>query len=234
MLDEREYVDKVIEKLAPYANPEAAPAIEGYMKNQFKVLGLRAPQVQKATKDLFRELGLPDKKQLPSVVKDLWALPEREYQYVAVSILTKMAPDFVQEDISLLEYVITHKPWWDTIDAIAKNPVGDYFVKFPHLMESQVEEWVSSGNMWLARSAILCQLGWKQHTREDILFRVIEWCMDERYVDPKEFFIRKAIGWALREYSKTNPERVVEFVQTHPGLSGLSKREALKVVQRKS
>jgi 3-methyladenine DNA glycosylase AlkD len=225
--DAESYVGRVIDKLAPHVNEEVAETIQKYMKNQFPFLGMRAPQLQLLTKELVKEVGLPDKPILMPVVQALWDLPEREYQYVGVSLLTSSAADFTEDDISLLEYTITHKPWWDTLDVIAKHPVGTYFTKFPNTFETRVHTWLSSGDMWLQRSAILCQLGWKQRTQEDVLYRAIEAC-----ITSKEFFIRKAIGWALREYSKTNPESVKSFVRSHPELSGLSQREALKVVTR--
>ncbi len=227
MRDGKTYIEKVIGRLAPHADEAAAESMQKYMKNKFQFLGLRAPQLQVLTKELLREIGLPDKAPLEPVIQELWDLPEREYQYVGVSLLSSSAPDFTESDITLLEYSITHKPWWDTLDVVAKHPVGTYFAKFPNSLEARLDKWLSSNDMWLQRSAILCQLGWKDRTREDVLYNAIETCATS-----KEFFIRKAIGWALREYSKTNPESVELFVRNHPELSGLSQREALKVIHR--
>lgn len=229
MIDQKLYIQTVIAGMAAKGNPEAALSIEKYMKNQFKVVGMRAPELNQVTKELIRNLGLPDKSELTDVIQELWGLPEREYQYFGVSLLTRLASTFEPEDIAILEYAITQKPWWDTIDVIAAHPVGDYFLKFPDLMAERIDSWLSSDDFWLYRSALLCQLGWKQQTREDLLYGTIERC-----IDSSEFFVRKAIGWALREYSKTNPDSVISFVEAHQTMSGLSRREALKVVNKEA
>ncbi|KPV42726.1 hypothetical protein AN477_16090 [Alicyclobacillus ferrooxydans] len=217
--------------MSRYANAELAGPTAKYMKDQFSFLGMRAPQLQAATKEINHILGVPDKSLLHPVIEALWEMPEREYQYLGTSLLGNSAKMFDEADIELLEFSITHKPWWDTIDVIAKYPVGDYFIKFPHLMENRLNQWLDSGNMWLQRTAILCQLGWKGKTCEDVLYKVIEYCIDPaQCTNADEFFVRKAIGWALREYSKTNPQSVEAFAEAHPEMSGLSKREAMKVI----
>ena len=132
-----------------------------------------------------------------------------------------------ENPIEFIEFMIVNKPWWDTVDWVASHHAGTYFKMFPHLIREKTGAWMNSENIWLQRSALLFQLKYKRHTDEKLLFDYIL-----KLKDSKEFFIRKAIGWALREYSKTAPESVVHFVETTE-LSGLSRREALKWLKRK-
>lgn len=226
-MTDKEYVNQIISWLAKHGDVNEVIPMQNYMKNQFSFLGIRAPKLQQLTKDFIKEFGLPADEWLDSVIHKLWDLPEREYQYIGIALLRAVDKSLPKSKIELLEYVITHKPWWDTIDVIAAYPVGGYFTRFPELLKPYVNQWLSSNHMWLQRSAIICQLKWKGRTNEEILYTAIEKC-----IDSKEFFIRKAIGWALREYSKTNPESVIAFVRSHEALSGLSQREALKVINR--
>ena len=121
-----------------------------------------------------------------------------------------------------MEYCIVHKSWWDSVDHLAGYCLGPYFKLFPHQLPAVTDRWNESDNMWLQRSSIMFQKAYKKETDVALLKKYILHCKDS-----KEFFIRKAIGWALREYSKTDPDWVIKFVERHP-LSPLSKREALK------
>ena len=197
-----------------------------YMRSQFEFLGIPTPERTEWTRAFFKEQGYPEISELEYVVTSLWNLPEREYHYVALGILDKSVKKMSQESIQLFEHLIMTKSWWDTVDHIAANLVGTHFTRYPQLIPSYVDKWLSSDDLWLQRTALLFQLKWKQQTDEQLLFKTVEHLMHS-----EEFFIRKAIGWALREYSKTSPERVVEFVRTRP-LSSLSTREALKVVHK--
>lgn len=129
---------------------------------------------------------------------------------------------FEENDISIIEKIIITNSWWDTVDVIAKYLVGGYLKQYPQVRETVIGNFSSSDNMWLNRTAILFQLGYKKDTDKVILFRECD-----KHKGNKEFFIRKAIGWALREYAKANPEAVKVFVKT-ARLSPLSEREALK------
>lgn len=213
--------------LEPHRNEVNAVPMQAYMKDQFPFLGIRTPERRRLTRQIFNDIGIPDANDLRAVILRLWDMPQREYQYVSLSILDKFKTRFSVYHIELLEYTISHKSWWDTVDDIASHLVGHYFTLFPEQMTTYLAKWLSANNMWLQRTAILCQLGWKGRTNENILYDTIEKCSRS-----KEFFIRKAIGWALREYSKTNPSSVRAYVESHPELSGLSRREALKVIER--
>ena len=155
-------------------------------------------------------------------MKISWTLGKREYQYFGQELFFKYANQLDQKDLALIEYLILNDSWWDTIDFISTKLVAQYFISFPEKRDEVIDRWISSGNLWLRRSAILFQLKYKD--RMDIHFLV---GIIERLIPSQEFFINKAIGWVLREYAKTNPGWVQSYVETTP-LSNLSKREALK------
>jgi 3-methyladenine DNA glycosylase AlkD len=132
-----------------------------------------------------------------------------------------------KNDLKLYEYIITHKSWWDTVDFIASNLIGSYFKHFPHEKQTFIDKWLASENIWLQRTALLFQLKYKNQIDESLLKYIIT-----NLLGSDEFFINKAIGWILREYSKTNPTWVTGFV-TETDLHPLNKREALKWLSSK-
>ena len=125
----------------------------------------------------------------------------------------------------MLEFIITNKSWWDTVDFIASHLVGNYFKKYPDKIEEYINKWMLSKNIWLQRTALLFQLKYKVALNPVLLENIIK-----QFLYSKEFFINKAIGWILREYSKTNPQWVINFVKKYP-LHNLSKREALRLIK---
>jgi 3-methyladenine DNA glycosylase AlkD len=155
----------------------------------------------------------------------LWELPEREFQYAACDLVAKHVRVCGPGFIATARTLITSKSWWDTVDSLASDVVGDLVRRFPDLAAT-MDEWLESENLWVVRSAILHQLRFKEATDTDRLFA---YCL--RRADHKDFFIRKAIGWALRQYSWTDPEAVKRFVAEHEAeLSPLSRREALLAI----
>ena len=156
-----------------------------------------------------------------------WLQPEREWQYVACGYLRRHVAAASPAFIATARQLVTTKSWWDTVDTLASHTVGPLVRAHPTLGDV-MDDWIRSDNHWLARTAILHQLGAKAATDADRLFR---YCA-ARATDT-EFFVRKAIGWALREYSKTDGPAVRRFVREHPDLSGLSRREALKWLERR-
>ncbi|TJY43208.1 DNA alkylation repair protein [Cohnella pontilimi] len=220
-------VQELAEFLQAHGDEEQAVPMAAYMKNHFPFLGLKSPKRVELTRQFWKQQGLPPTEELAQVVRELWALPEREFQYIAVELLQRTAKQSEARDIVLLEELIVTKSWWDTVDALASHLVGGLFLRYPGLIPIYTKKWIRSDNMWLQRTALLFQLGYKERTDNRLLFDLIEVCRGS-----KEFFIRKAIGWALREYSKTDPEAVVRYV-TNTELSPLSVREALKIVNRK-
>ncbi len=198
-----------------------------YLRNQFKMFGIPTPMRRKLQKEFFGIHGYPERDQVNAVVEEAWKHPEREFQHFAIELLIKYKKDYREEDLGLFEKLITEKSWWDTVDGIAGWILGDYFRLFPKNIKSSTRRWMDSGNMWLQRSALLFQLKYKKDTDFGLLKGyILELCHS------KEFFIRKAIGWVLREYSKSCPEKVLAFVKKNE-LAPLSEREALKVIKKK-
>lgn len=204
-------------------NEDNAIQMESYMRNKFSFLGLKSQARRQLSKNFIRDLNFNNEIEL--TIKMLWGKQEREYQYIAVDYLIRNKKYLQEDHISLLEYLITTKSWWDTVDAIASHLVGTLFQNFPHLIKKHGGKWLQSNNIWLKRTMILFQLKYKENTDEKLLYLTIK---QLQHID--EFFIQKAIGWALREYSKTNPQSVVNFIKSND-LSNLAKREGLKHVQ---
>jgi len=207
------------------ASPDTAFWMEKYMKNKFKAFGLKRPQRDVINKEFIADYGFPPQDKLFEVVNMLWQMPEREMQYYAMELLYRFRKQVKKEDICFYENIITQKSWWDTIDYIAVNLVGNYFKNHSEQIPLITSQWMASGNMWLQRICMLFQLKYKKETDYELLFSFIK-----QLNTSKEFFIQKAIGWALREYAKTNPNEVINFVNNTP-LKPLSKREALRRIK---
>ncbi|MFQ5602944.1 MAG: DNA alkylation repair protein [bacterium] len=220
-----EYLKPLIAAFEAQANPAKAVDMKKYMKDQFEFYGIQKPERQKITQAFFEKYGLPETAQLEKIVRELWELPQREYQYFCQGMLEKLKKQMTVSELKLHEYMIVTKSWWDTVDLTAVKLVGWYFQKFPAAVAEKAHEWIESDNFWLQRTALLFQLQYKDKTDLELLFSLIK-----RRADSKEFFIRKAIGWVLREYSKTDPEAVKNFVGENE-LSPLSKREALRLIK---
>lgn len=210
---------------SPACNIEKAEQMKRYMKNQFPFLGIPSPERKQLLATFLTEHHKPTIEELPSIIHSLWELPEREYAYIALNLLEKNVKKLNPSFLPLLETLIITNSWWDTIDTIASRLVGPLFKAFPSLIDSTIQTWMDSENIWLQRTCILFQLKYKDQTNEQLLFSIIE-----KLATHKEFFIQKAIGWALREYAKTNEFAVLNFTQTHT-LAPLSKREALKHIR---
>jgi 3-methyladenine DNA glycosylase AlkD len=200
-----------------HRDSQTAKVFTSYMKGQFPFLGIKTPLRREILKN-FMLIHPPHKDWVPI----LWNLPEREYLCVAIDILIKIKKTLEPNDIILIENCIVNKPWWDTVDGLATNVVGYLFRKYQAIQEEYSIKWNYSDNIWLNRTAILFQLRYKQETNETMLYNFIL-----NHASSSEFFIQKAIGWALREYSKTNKASVLEFIHNH-NLKPLSKREALR------
>jgi 3-methyladenine DNA glycosylase AlkD len=217
-----DYILPLVAVFKMHADTANAIQMKKYMKDKFVFFGIHSPLRKEIYKAHKNQHGLIPEKQTMEIVRWCWQAPEREYQYFAMEFLGKKQKRVQPDMIGLYEYMITTKSWWDTVDFIAANLVGSYFKQYPDRIKSLTEEWLNSGNIWLQRTCLLFQLKYKTETNTKLLESFIY-----RLSPSNEFFIRKAIGWALREYSKTDADFVVQFVKTH-ALSGLSEREALK------
>ncbi|MBK9207902.1 MAG: DNA alkylation repair protein [Anaerolineales bacterium] len=194
-----------------------------YMRDQFEYLGIKSPQGAALMRTFIKEHGLPPLDQLDEIVRDLWALPQREFQYAAMTLMSKFEKKVEPEFITTIEYLITTKSWWDTVDLLAGHAVGSHFKRFPNVREKYLKKWRKSDNFWLRRTTLLFQLGYKKETDFDLLCELVH-----ENLGSDEFFINKAIGWALRQYAHTNPAPVKKFVKATKELHPLSRREALK------
>ena len=221
------YIAELKSDFRKAANEANQRPMEQYMKDQFSFYGIKATNRRKVSQKYMEKECRPPFEYLENVVKELWQLPQREFQYFGVELTEKYTTHFQQDSLSLIEFMITQKPWWDTVDHIAKKLAGAYLLKFPKAKNKTTEKWVNSGDLWLQRTALLFQLSFKEQTDNELLFTLIN-----QLKAREDFFIQKAIGWALREYSKTAPDKVKVFVSAIQ-LSNLSKREAMKVIERK-
>lgn len=203
-------------------NDENAFYMKKYMRNQFPYFGVKTPERRELEKQFFKETGILKQPFNKDFVWALWEMDEREYQNVALDYIEKSLKKLQKEDISFFEKLITTKSWWDTVDVIGPKAIGQVALQNPEVIEETINGWSTHENMWLRRAAILFQLKYKQQTNEVLLYQYII-----KNADSKEFFIQKAIGWALREYSKTNPESVRLFIDGNP-LAPLSIREGSK------
>jgi len=216
------WIDNLKEAFIRKADAERALAMAAYMKHHFSFVGLAAPQRKNIQKQHFEAGKDLLNTHWRDVVQLLWEEESREFQYTAMDLMLKFKRKMEINDIQLLEKLIRTKSWWDTVDFLAGTMVGLYFRQFVKQRDFHVQNWDVSQNMWLQRSVLIFQLRYKDETDVDLLFK---YC--HKYADSKEFFIRKAIGWALRELAKTQHEIVISFVN-ETNLSALSKREALK------
>jgi 3-methyladenine DNA glycosylase AlkD len=222
------YVVQLKEWMYQHRNEENSVPMKKYMRDQFEFLGIKTPERTALLREFLKQYGKPPFEHLNDIILALWELPEREFQYIALTLLEKEVKKLSEEHLLLAETLIVTKSWWDTVDHLATKIVGTILKSHPQLIEPYTRRWIQSDHFWLNRTAILFQLKYKDDTDESLLYHYIRMCKDS-----KEFFIQKAIGWALREYSKTNPESVLRFVESEE-LAPLSKREALKIIKKMS
>ena len=208
-----------------HKNAKIALEQKAYMRHQFQFYGLKATVRREIQKPFFIKEYLPQKSEIEHIIKTLWEKPQREYQLFAQELAFKYVKQLELKDINLFEFMVTNKSWWDTVDFIANKLMGEYFKTFPNQKEKYVTKWLKSDNIWLQRSALLFQLKYKNKIDTVLLSSTIN-----SLLNSKEFFINKAIGWVLREYSRTNPNWVIEFVN-NTELSTLSKKEALRLLK---
>ena len=222
----QDYLKRLQKQFQEHSDLELARGQEAYMRNQFDFHGIKTTARRELQKTFLKKEDLPLRDDLLAIVKNLWEKPQREYQYFAQELFFRFKRELQPQEITVFEYMITHRSWWDTVDFIAANLVGQYFRKFPEQRAEYVERWLATGNIWLQRTAVIFQLKYKKETDTKLLASTID-----RLLGSREFFINKAIGWALREYSKTDPQWVVDFVE-QTELSRLSRVEGLKWLNR--
>ncbi|AUH53007.1 DNA alkylation repair protein [Chromobacterium sp. ATCC 53434] len=210
--------------LSAAADPARAPAMRAYMRGQFDFLGVAAPLRRRAAGAWIRSHDAAGPDGWLALAEALWRQPEREFHYVALDLLARHAAALPASALPRLLALATANAWWDTVDGLAAWAVGP-LVRSRRELQADMDGLAGDADFWLRRVAILHQLYWKRETDAARLFR---YC-GANAADP-EFFIRKAIGWALREYGYTDAEAVRSFVAA-TALSPLSRREALKRIQ---
>ena len=221
------HADEVVAELEailePLANAAEAQAMSAYMRDQFPFLGIKTPDRRAAVKPIMTRAKDWSAEDLLDVADALMDQPEREFSYVATELLRKWNRHLGTEHLGRIRTLIQTKSWWDTVDPLAIHILGTV-VRQDRSLQAEMDVWINDSDIWVARSAIIHQLMWKADVDADRLFR---YC-DLRASDT-EFFIRKAMGWALRQYAREDPQAVRTYVDTNADrLSGLTKREALK------
>lgn len=228
MATSKQLVSALRKEFVKNADPEAGEGAAAYMRNQFEFFGIKTPLRRELAKDLVRQSKDLSERELVALCKELWAQPEREFQYIACDLLAKnakrLSPSYVKREAP---WFIKNKSWWDTVDSVRKS-IEIVVAANPDL-KAEMEKWIVSNNIWIVRSALIHQLTLGSKTDAKLLFRFCEIQATE-----KEFFVAKAIGWALRSYSYVDPKAVKSFIKEHPELTPLAKREGLKALSRKS
>lgn len=214
-------LNQLIAQLYQHANPQEAPKMASYMKNQFGFLGIRTPERTLLCQKFFQH-AKKNRQVDWQVVMQLWNLPEREFQYIACDYLRLLQSHLTVQDLPKLKELAQTKSWWDTIDNLDRT-IGN--IEFPsEILNQTMLKWSKDNNIWLRRIAIDHQLLRKNKTNTVLLERILL-----NNLEHGEFFINKAMGWALRDYSKTNPDWVREFVEKYrESLSSLTLKEANK------
>lgn len=219
--------DALLARLDEAADPARAPGQQDYMKSAMPFHGVRVPEVRKIANAVAREHPFADRAAWEAGTLEIWrGATHREQMYAAtdISIHTPYRKWLDGDAIAMVEEMIVTGAWWDHVDALAANHMGLMLARDPVTVRPVMWAWATDDDLWRRRTSIICQLKFKADTDLDLLFHAIESSMDST-----EFFLRKAIGWALREYAKTDGGEVLAFVGRYEDqLSGLSKREALK------
>ncbi|MEU8355274.1 DNA alkylation repair protein [Nonomuraea sp. NPDC048882] len=207
------------------AEPAKAETMRAYMKSTMPFLGVKAVPRRAALRKVFGEHRLGSAPEWRRAVLSLWREAEfREERYAAVELSGYHLYREFQTlyTVPMYEEMIVTGAWWDLVDELATHRVGGLLAVYPDSMRPLMLEWAHDDDLWKRRTAILCQNRFKSRTDTALLYACIEPSLSDN-----DFFARKAIGWALREFAKTNPGEVIRYVKAK-GISGLSRREALK------
>ncbi|MCA0969468.1 DNA alkylation repair protein [Halobacillus litoralis] len=227
MVRSHELAGAVVQVFADNQNEKNREGMEAYMKHHFRFFGIKAPEQKKLLSPLLKEYKKLTESERIETARLLFKEEQRECHYAALTILDKGKKEAERSVIDVYKELLMTHSWWDTVDTIASKLCGSYFMKYPDELVPITESWRQSENMWVRRSSVLHQLKFKEETNAPLLYETIGALKGE-----KEFFIEKAIGWALREYSKSDPESVKAFIEK-TDLRPLSRREGLKWMKNK-
>ncbi|HEV8605883.1 MAG TPA: DNA alkylation repair protein [Tepidisphaeraceae bacterium] len=232
MTPSRPLINSLRKQLKAAANPAKAPAMQAYMKSAMPYLGVSSVPLRAICKTTFTDFPLTTFDEFRDTLLILWRDAKfREERYAAIEFSGHKSYEQFQivRLVPIYQEMITTGAWWDYVDPIAAHRLGPLLGRFPNAMSRKMRAWSKSKNLWLRRSAILCQLAFKKDTDLQLLYDSIEPAIAE-----KEFFLRKAIGWALRQYAWSDSGEIIRYVKENKSrLSPLSIREALKNCQRK-
>jgi 3-methyladenine DNA glycosylase AlkD len=222
-----ELIAAIRDGLAQTADPAKAPAMQAYMKSAMPYRGVQSPQLRLLCRAVFAAHPIASFAEWYGTAQTLWREASyREERYAAIALTgDRRYRDFQRlETLPLYEELIVTGAWWDYVDELATHRIGPLLSLYPKPMRATMLAWSRDANLWKRRTAILCQNTFKAATDEELLFA----CIAPNLAD-REFFIRKAIGWALRDYAKSRPDAVARYVREHEAeLSPLSRREATK------
>jgi 3-methyladenine DNA glycosylase AlkD len=215
-----DFVNRLSPALEEMGERKRAIGAQAYMKDIAPFIGVATPERRALVKKIAKELKIPTSAELGATARKLWKLEEREYQYCAndlIGIHNSVADrNFLEDHV---EFLLVTKSWWDTVDGLGSVAVSPLTDKYG--CEKLIEKWNRSSNMWLNRAAIQHQRGRRYETDNKLILR---YC--DEHSDSKEFFIVKAIGWALRDMARVSPREVREFLKSHPDLGRVAVREA--------
>ena len=232
MSSQSDLVTQVRADLAAVADPDRAAQQQAYMKSAMPFRGVPMPEVRRITKAAVRAHPLDGQGALIDAVTELWdAATHREELYAALTVLQVPRHRSWRTSalLPLYEHLVLTGRWWDVVDDLATHAVGELLRAEPGRVAPVIRRWAAADDLWLRRAALVCQVGAKDSTDPGLLADVLEAALTAPEALSHDFFVRKGIGWALRDYARTNPAWVRSFVDAHAAqLSPLSVREATK------
>jgi 3-methyladenine DNA glycosylase AlkD len=221
------FINKLHTVFLANSNEDNASQMKAYMRDQFAFFGIKTKERRTLLKAVYLEHKQEVDTNIRAIVLELNQQTQREFHHCGMELFQKiLKKKYLENDIAIIEQLIITNAWWDTVDFIAKQILGEYLLQFPEATDTVISKFSNSDHMWLQRSSIIFQLGYKKRTNEALLFQQ---CLHHKHSD--EFFIQKAIGWALREYGKTNPQSVLNFVNS-ADLKSLSTKEAIRNITK--
>jgi 3-methyladenine DNA glycosylase AlkD len=211
---------------AESANPEDAIQMQKYMKSEMLFHGVKSPIQKQINQQAIKQFPIKSAEEYELVLRELWDASYREERYTAITYAKKYKKYQVMEMLPLYRMMIESGGWWDYVDAVAAHLIGNLLMKYPTVMKPEMYRWIEDDNLWIRRTAILSQLRFKADVDREMLFTFCQKCLHE-----ETFWIRKAIGWALRDFSKVYPDSVRQFVEKHRDeMSRVSLKEAEKYI----
>lgn len=214
------YIENLTDALREIENPDDAPQMASYMKDQFRFLGIKTPQRNQLLGKFLKENGFPN--QISTFAKTAMKADFREVTYCGIEIIGRTKNDWEEESLGIFESMIPIRSWWDSVDSINTRCLRPFFKDFPELLSPVTLRWAESDNFWFQRVSLICQLRYRKNMDLEVVNRNIQLLKKS-----EEFFVQKAIGWILRDYAHDDPEWVRSYV-AEVDLKPLSKREALK------